>query len=256
MTRPAWIIATLDFRVMRRDPGPLIVLVAMPLVLMAFVKPTFEAALRTEGFADANGAEQAVPGMATMFGFYLLTYVSIAIFREHGSNTWERLLATPSRPSEILLGKVVPLFLLGLVQQLALFSIGSVLFDLTIDGAILAVAITSIALVTCLVTMGLALASFCRTIQQVNALGNLATILLGGFAGALAPTSLLPGWAEAIAPFTPGYWAMEGFRGVILHGDGIVEVLPSSGILLAFAAGFAIVAVRRFDFTDRKIFWA
>jgi ABC-2 type transport system permease protein len=247
-------IMRLDFRVMRRDPGPLIVLIGMPLVLMSFVRPMFEGVLRYEGFLHANGAEQAVPGMATMFGFYLLTYVSIAIFREHGSNTWERLLATPARPLEILLGKVTPLFLLGLVQQFVLFTLGSLLFHLKVEGSLVALAMISVALVTCLVAMGLALASVCRTVQQVNAFGNLLTILLGGLGGSLAPTSLLPAWAAAIAPFTPGYWAMRGFRSVILNG--VAEVLPSVGVLFAFAVAFTVIAARRFDFSETKIFWA
>src|SRR5437763_17171855 len=97
-----------ELRVLRSDPTPVIVLVAMPLVLMAFIKPAFRSALVTSGHPQANGAEQAVPGMAVLFAFFLIGFVSFAFFRDHGWTTWDRLRASRARPAEIMIGKVAP----------------------------------------------------------------------------------------------------------------------------------------------------
>src|SRR5437868_9051419 len=53
--------------------------------------------------------------------------------------------------------------------------------------------------------------------SQLNAFSNLGAMVLAGVGGALAPTSALPSWARTLAPATPSYWAMRGFRQVILH---------------------------------------
>jgi len=60
------------------------------------------------------------------------------------------------------------------------------------------------------------------------------------------------GWARAVAPATPSYWAMRGFRSVILDGDGIGDVVAPVVALLAFAAVFALIAAVRFRFDEVK----
>jgi ABC-2 type transport system permease protein len=83
-------------------------------------------------------------------------------------------------------------------------------------------------------------------------LANLGGVALAGLGGALVPLSTLPGWAEAVAPGTPSYWAMRGFRAVILDGDGAGGVIVPILVLLAFGAVFAVVAAVRFRFDERK----
>lgn len=97
-------IAWLDLRVIFRDPVPIVTLILMPLIVMAFIKPTYRVALIEEGYVDANGAEQAVPGFAIMFAFFLVGAVSFSFFREHGWNTWERLRASSTTSAEVMAG--------------------------------------------------------------------------------------------------------------------------------------------------------
>ena len=81
-------------------------------------------------------------------------------------------------------------------------------------------------------------------------------MILAGIGGALVPVSALPGWAQAIAPATPAYWAMSGFRSLILEGAGVGAVLTAVVVLLAFAGGCAALAIFRFRFEETKISWA
>jgi ABC-2 type transport system permease protein len=67
------------------------------------------------------------------------------------------------------------------------------------------------------------------------------------------PMNVLPGWARAVAPVTPTYWAMRGLRSVILRGGGLAEVALPGGVLVAMAGGAAVIALLRFRFQDRKV---
>lgn len=248
-------IARLDLHVARRDSGPIVFLVLMPLVIMAFVKPAFRFALLT-AHPGANGAEQAVPGMIVMFGFFAVGMTGFAFFREHGWNTWDRLRASWATPTEIMLGKLAIPLLLTVLQIVVLFTLGHVLYGLHVQGSLLALGVVSVGLVACLLAMALMLVAVFRTIQQVNAAANIGGLVFAGFGGSLTPLSILPHWARTIAPATPGYWAMRGFRKVILDGVGVRGSLPATGVLLAFAAGFAVVAALRFRMAEPKTSWA
>lgn len=248
-------IARLDLRVVLRDSGPIVFLIFMPLVVMAFVKPAFRFAL-VSAHPGANGAEQAVPGMIVMFGFFAVGMTGFAFFREHGWNTWDRLRASWATPAEIMLGKLAVPLLLSVVQIVALFLLGHVLYGLHIRGSLAGLAVVSFGLVACLLALALMLVAVFRTIQQVNAAANIGGLVFAGFGGSLTPIALLPHWARTIAPETPGYWAMRGFRAVILDGAGVHGALPATGVLLAFAAAFGVVAAWRFRMAESKTSWA
>lgn len=252
----SWAVAKHDLRILRSDPAFLLIMTGMPLIVMAFIKPAFSASPGALGGAGAvGGADHAVPGVTVMFAFFLVGNVGFGVFREHGWNTWERLRASRATPAEVMAGKVVvPLLTLAL-QLSVLIGLGGLLFDLHIRGSLLAMAAVATALAVCLVCMGLFLLAVTRTIMQLNAISNLGTMLFAGLGGALAPISGLPGWARAIAPSTPSYWAMRGFRDVI-GGGGLTQAALPVAMLLLFATGFATLAALRFRFDDVKVSFA
>lgn len=253
----SWAIARHDLRILRSDPVFLLTMTVMPLIVMAFIKPAFGATtvpLAGAGVA-ANGAEHAVPGVTVMFAFFLVGNVGFGVFREHGWNTWERLRASRATSAEVMAGKVVvPLLTLAL-QLAVLIGLGGLLFDLNVRGSMPAMTAVAAALALCLVCLGLLLLALARSILQLNAVSNLGTMLFAGLGGAIAPIAVLPGWARAVAPATPSYWAMRGFRDVIA-GGGFAEVALPIAVLLGFATIFVVVAGLRFRFDDVKVSFA
>lgn len=253
----SWAVARHDLRILRSDPVFLVVMTVMPLIVMAFIKPAFGTATMSFG-ADpgaGGGAEHAVPGVTVMFAFFLVGNVGFGVFREHGWNTWERLRATRAAPAEVMAGKVVvPLLTLAL-QLSVLIGLGGVLFGLRVEGSLLGMAAVAAAFAVCLVCLGLLLLAAARSIMQLNAVSNLGTMLFAGLGGAIAPISALPGWARAIAPATPSYWAMRGFRSVIA-GGGLGDIVLPVGVLALFSAGFAVLAALRFRYDEAKVSFA
>lgn len=244
-------IARHNLKIMRTDFIPVMLLIIMPLILMPFLQPAFKVALHMEGLRAATGAEQVVPGMAVTFGFFLVSNISLGFYREHGWKTWERLRASPAGTSEILIGKMVTPLLLVVAQFGCLFGLGAVLMGLQVKGSWLALCAVGGSFGLFLVTTGLAVTALCRTFMQANVVANVGTLLLAGLAGALVPYSLMPSWAQDIAPAVPSYWAMRGYKDVIL-GESATVITPIL-FLLGFSGLSALVAFVCFRAEDTKV---
>jgi ABC-2 type transport system permease protein len=256
MWRRSLAIVRHDLRILKRDPAFLIIMIAMPLVMMLFLKNTFRLALRATGYPNATGAEQVVPGGIVMFSTFLMGNLAFSVFREHGYGTWERLRASPASTPELLAGKaVVPLMTLA-VQSIVLFVFGVTVFGMKVPGSMLGILFVAIAHWLCLTAVGLFLLAICRSIQQVNAAANVGAMVLAGLGGAFTPLSGLPSWARHIAPATPHYWAMRGFRAMILDGKGVSAVFPSIAVLLTITIALTIFTRFRFKADERKLSWA
>lgn len=249
------VIARHNVRLLLADPAPIVVTTLMPLVLMIFLQGMGDAVLATEGYAGASGAEHVVPGMAVLFSLFGVVYLGMAFFSEHGWGTWDRLRASPASSGEILVGKMIPSALVILTQTVVLFLAGALLLDLRITGSLLALATLIVATTVFLVALSMLCVAFFTTINQLSAATNVGAMVLGGLGGALAPVSALPGWAQTIAPGSPAYWALDGFRAVILDGGGLASVVLPVAVLLGASGLAAGVAASRFRFADEKV-WA
>jgi ABC-2 type transport system permease protein len=245
-----------ELRLVARDPFPIVVLIAFPVLAMTFLKPAFKLAVVADGYPDANGSEQVVPGQAVLNAFFIVSMTSFAFFSEYGWNTWERLRASAATSAEIVVAKAVPRFVMSIAGFVVVFAVGIVFLDLESNGPLVALVPVVLALAICLVMLGVVATALSRTIAQANAFAMVGLVLFGAIGGALVPINVLPDWARAIAPVTPTYWAMRGFRSVILAGDGVAAVLFPVAVLLGMAALFALVALARFRFDDAKTSWA
>jgi ABC-2 type transport system permease protein len=235
-------IARNDLAMVMTEPAVYSVLLLMPLLLMAFLRPLFGLALQAQGYGDLTGSELAVPGLAVMFSFFLVSLVGYSILDERGWNTWPRLKATRVPPLALIAAKGIVPVGIALLQQVTLFVLGVLFFGLLLRGSALAMVALAVALDCCIVSLGVALAAFATTVRQVNVLGNLSTLAFGAFGGALTPVALLPDWAQRVAPAMPSYWAVSGFHRVLLDGVGLAGVTTNILVLLTFAVTFAGVA--------------
>ena len=125
------------------------------------------------------------------------------------------------------------------LQHAVLFGFGVVFLGFKTNGAWLAVALLALAFALMILSAGLAAAALLETVQQLNAVTNLGTMVLGGLGGALVPVRELPRWVQPIAPASPVNWAMEGYRDVILDGGGVGDVL----LALAAMGGLTVVLI-------------
>lgn len=244
-----------EFRVMVTDPSTVVFVVIMPLVMVAIMKDLFATALRAEGYASANGTEFAIPAMAVAFAAFGVGYTGFSFFRDHGWGTWDRLRASPAGSVDIMVGKVVPSVAVSVVQLLLLFLLGGPLFGLVVRGSWVAVILLVVAVAVSLCAFGMFLTSVCSTMNQLNAVGGVGGMALALLGGAWVPVETMPGWAQTLAPALPTYWAMEGFREVILDGGGLGSVALPIAVLLGFGAVFTALTAWKFRFEDAKVYF-
>lgn len=250
-------LARHDLRILRRDPAFLVIFTVMPLAFMAFTERAFGSALALElDDPGLTGADVVVPGATVLFSGFLVGNLGFGIFREHGWGTWERLRASPLSTGELIAAKSVAPMLSLALQLAVLLGGGTLLFGLDLRGTWPAFVAVAVALAVMEVALGFLLLSVCRSVIQLNALSNAGAMLLGGLGGAVAPVELLPGWAQAIAPATPTYWAVVGFQDVTIGGAGLTGVMGPVGVLLGFAIVFLGISALRFRVEDTKTAWA
>ena len=242
-----------NWRLLMADPGPIVITTLMPIVMMAFLQGTGRAVLRGAGFATASGAEAVVPGMAVLFAFFGVGFIGTGFFSEHGWATWDRLRASSASSLEIVLGKIIPSAALMLAQLVVMFLAGAVLFGLQVNGSLAGVAVMMLVSIAVLVAISMLFTAVLKTANQMMAVVNLAAMVLAGIGGALAPVDALPDWARALAPLSPAYWMLTGFRAVVLEPGGLATVVVPAAATLAFAGGAAAIAAWRFRVTDEKV---
>jgi ABC-2 type transport system permease protein len=245
-------IARRNLRLVLGDPSPIIIYLLIPLLSMVVMKPTQKEILVGEGFPDANGAEQVVPGFMVMFIFLWMISIGRTFFVEHGWGTWERLRASSATTADIVMGKLAPGFLLMAGQIVISVGLGVVLLDLNSKGPILALVIVAIPLITCVLAMTAAFVGLVRTYAELEAAGNLVLIVFAAIGGSLTPVDILPQTVQDIAPAFPSYWANEAALDVLLKGKGVSAVLAPAGVLLLYTAFFGVIAAVSFSASQEK----
>lgn len=246
-----------QLRIIRRDPWFLFVMFFMPLVVMPLFKRTMGLSLQASGFAGASGAEQVVPGQVVMFGFFVGGSAGFCLFREHGWRTWDRLRASSASSPSLLVGFMIPWIVILTFFQVALLTAGGLALGLRFHGGSpVAELLVVVAYACCIVSLIMLISSTLRTVNQVNAFQNVGAMAFAGLGGALVPLAQLPGWAQAVAPITPTYWAMKGHRAVFLNGGGLGDVIAPVGVLALAAVAMMVLATFRFRVDETKQFFA
>lgn len=229
-----------SFRLFGRETDVLVVHIFLPLLIIGILDPVFGPILALDGYPGAPGSAQTAPAMAVLFAFVTVGYLGVMFFREYDWNTYERMVSSPATGLSIFLGKALPAFVLLLTQQVVLFGVSWLFFDLVVPGSLAGLLLTSLALTLTAIAFGFMLVMVSPSIRHVDLFTNLGAMLFAGVGGALVPLSQLPGWVSAIAPYFPSYWATKAFRAVLLDGEGLGATVGPSCILLAFGVLFVV----------------
>lgn len=213
-------------------------------VLVARTPPGVRSALR-----DVSGFQITVPGNAVLFGFFLALTVGLSFSEERRSGTWRRLLAAPVPRATVLLAKLVPYMVVGLIQFTFLFGIGVVVFGMRIGGSPVALVAVTVAVVVCATCLGLLIAAVGKTERGMGSLGSVSLLVMGLIGGCMVPRVVMPEAMRTIGLAVPHAWALDGYFALLVRdGAGLVDVAPQIGALLGFAALFAALGVWRFRF--------
>ncbi len=218
-----------------------------PLAPMAAGKPPFELRLHKrynpEGLTEFN----IVPGlMGTILTMTLAMMTGAAVTRELERGTMENLLATPVRPLEVMLGKIVPYVVVGFVQVGVILATAAVLFGIPMMGSLALLSGCVLVFIAANLAVGFTFSTLARNqmqAMQMSIFFFLPSMLLSGF---LFPFRGMPEWAQFLGNLLPLTWFLRIVRGILLKGNGWAEVWPSLWPILVFVLVVSAVALKRY----------
>ncbi len=182
------------------------------------------------------------PSFAVLFLMFTMAAGSRRMLEERESGTLARLLVSPSRRIEILVGKGVGLYLVGALQMTLLLVATTLIFNIA-WGSVPALVVLTGALVFAATAWGLLLAGLARTPAQANQAGTALTIVFGITAGNFVPRTFLPEVLQNASLATPNGLGLEGYQHLV-SGDGLAPILPFIAALIA--TGLVVIAIGLF----------
>jgi ABC-2 type transport system permease protein len=204
-----------------------------------------------------GGFGQSVPGMASMFVTFTVLISAINLIRERKNWTLQRLTTMPVTRAQILAGKILMYFLLGMIQFIAMFGFGLLVTGvlsnfsesvtpLYLGQDALGLLLIMASLTLCMTALGFLIGTMIKTEMQGAALLNLLGLTLAPLGGAWWPLDIVPEFMRVVGHISPIAWAMDGFRKLLFEQGTLVSVLPEVGIMLAMSAVLFVFAIGRF----------
>jgi ABC-2 type transport system permease protein len=198
----------------------------------------------------------AVPGLAVLFVFLSASSVARNIYEERKIGSMRRLLSAPLSRTELMLGKMLPIWLLTMIQIVVIFAFGGLIMPLMGMGTLgigespVAWALASMIIALCSSALGIMIAALAKSEGQISGLSNALLWVAGFLGGALIPLFLIQQMRALyiLSRLVPQSYATQAYYDVIARGAGVVDILPSLGMLLVFTAIFLFIGIRRFRF--------
>ncbi|RLV59088.1 ABC transporter permease [Parashewanella curva] len=207
---------------------------------------TFEVAILYN--PSQRSAVSIVPGISgIILTMTMIMFTSSAIVRERERGNLELLITTPIQPLELMVAKIIPYILIGLVQVSIILGVGHLLFNVPINGSILQILLVTLCFISASLTLGLLLSTIAKTqmqSMQMTVFILLPSILLSGF---VFSYDAMPKAAQWIAEVLPATHFMRMIRGVILRGANMLDMWPDTLWMLGFTVIGICVAAKRFS---------
>jgi ABC-2 type transport system permease protein len=227
-------------KALRHDlKGNLTSLMSQPPPFDLIVHPKYN----PEGITSYN----IVPGLlGVILTMTLVMITSIAMTREIERGTMENLLAMPVRPSEMMLGKIMPYALVGAAQTMVILTAARLLFGVPFVGPLWLLLLGVVIFVIANLSLGFTFSTLVRSQMQAMQLTFfffLPSLLLSGF---MFPFRGMPHWAQTIGEIFPLTHFLRAVRGVMLKDASFVQVQFELLAIIGFTALIMTIAMLRY----------
>jgi ABC-2 type transport system permease protein len=185
-----------------------------------------------------------VTGILVFIIFILSTLLSLLSFvGERTSGTLDRILSTPLRNSEVVVGYALAFGVIGSIQAVLLLITGIVLFNVSIVGNVGLVLFVAVLLAITCESLGVLLSSFAR--REAQAVQFIPFIVLGAFllTGVFWPIQAFPSWLQPFSNIVPLTFAADAAKAVMIRGWGIDQISTDLFALIVFVFLFMVGAI-------------
>ena len=188
-----------------------------------------------------------VPGlMGVVLTMTMVMITALAITRERERGTMENLLSMPTRPFEVMIGKIIPSILIGYIQVTLILIAAHFIFHVPMVGSLVLLSIVALIFIAANLAMGITFSTVAGNqlqAMQMSFFFFLPSLLLSGF---MFPFRGMPHWARMIGEVFPLTHFLRIVRGILLKGNGLDDVMPELWPIALFATVALFVAVKRY----------
>ena len=212
--------------------------------------PPFEVVVHRRYNPENITSYNIVPGLlGVILSMTLVMMTALGVTREQERGTMESLLATPVQPLEVMVGKLAPYVVVGLIQTTLILILARVLFGVPMAGGWLGLAIGVMLFIVGSLALGFLISTVARTQLQAMQLSffyMLPSILLSGF---MFPFRGMPDWTQALGTVIPVTHFLRVVRGALLKGQSLADMTPSLLALAIFVCAVTALALARYRTT-------
>ena len=196
---------------------------------------------------ERRSAIFVIPGLiGIILTLTMMLFTAVAVVREREHGNLELLINTPVSTTELMIGKVVPYILIGLVQLAIIIAVGGLLFRVPVRGSIVELYLAASVFIAANLSLGLFVSTVVRTqfqAIQVTIFFLLPSILLSGF---VFPFDGMPRVIQYIGEILPNTHFIRLTRGIMLRDATLRELAPELIALAVFTLVAMTAAVLRF----------
>ncbi|HKN88382.1 MAG TPA: ABC transporter permease [Nitrospiraceae bacterium] len=188
-----------------------------------------------------------VPGlMGVVLTMTMVMITGLAITRERERGTMENLLSMPTRPLEVLIGKIIPYIFVGYVQVALILIAAYFLFDVPMVGNLGLLLVVALVFIAANLAMGITFSTVAKNqlqAMQMSFFFFLPSLLLSGF---MFPFRGMPAWAQTLGEVFPLTHFLRIVRGILLKGNGLDDVALQLWQIALFTAVALTIGVKRY----------
>jgi ABC-2 type transport system permease protein len=209
--------------------------------------PPFEVVVHARYNPESITAYNIVPGLlGVILSMTLVMMTALSVTRETERGTMESLLATPVEPLEVMIGKLAPYVMVGLIQTAIILGLAKLLFAVPMQGGWIGLALGILLFIIGSLALGFLISTIARSqlqAMQMSFFYMLPSILLSGF---MFPFRGMPAWARAIGEVIPVTHFLRVVRGALLKGQGLGDLWPELTALAIFVLAVSALAMARY----------
>jgi ABC-2 type transport system permease protein len=183
-----------------------------------------------------------------MYAFFIIMYAGRSFLNERNDGTFRRILAAPVDRWQLFMGKMIPNYLIGIVQVVVLFAFGHFVFDMSLGSSFTGLIVVTLTLVWASSCLGMLIAAVFKTDSQISGWSVLLALTLAALGGTMVPLFIMPDIMQNIALITPHAWALTGYQDILVRGLGFEHVLVNSIVLLGFGICFLLISLWKMNY--------
>ncbi len=187
------------------------------------------------------------PSMGILFLMFAMMDSTRSILEEEKAGTLPRLLTTPIRHSELLMGKVGGVFLAGIIQFVVFVFASRLLFQLNWGNSAAGLALMVLAIVLAYTGLGMLIAAFAKDANQAAIFGSVISLVFAALGGNFVNAQNFPAWLDQLSKITINRWGIDGLTALTIYEGGLADVLLPAAVLLSIGGFFFLAALWQFD---------